>query len=132
MIKAIFVLDYMDDESLRHYVHRALNRGEAYHQLQRTIEAVNGGKFRGSSDNEINIWNECARLISNSIIYFNSVILSKLLGHFERHNNQEMVALVKTLSPVAWTNVNLNGTYSFATNMGGLDIDDLLSILIEN
>jgi TnpA family transposase len=132
LIKAIYVLEYLDDESLRHYVHRALNRGEAYHQLQRAIEAINGGKFRGNSDNEINVWNECSRLISNSIIYFNSAILSKLLIHYERHNNTEMLSLIKTLSPVAWVNINLNGTYSFAIDSTILDIDEILNILTKN
>lgn len=112
-------------------MHRALNRGEAYHQLQRAIEAVIGGKFRGSSDNEINIWNECSRLISNCIIYFNSAILSKLLAYYERHSNTEMVVLVKTLSPVAWININLNGTYSFSVDNSMLEMDDILSILTE-
>jgi hypothetical protein len=31
MIKAMYLLDYIDDASLRGYVQRALNRGEAYH-----------------------------------------------------------------------------------------------------
>ncbi len=71
------------------YVQRALNRGEAYHQLRRAIANVNGGKFRGSSDSEIDLWNECARLLTNAIIYFNSRILSDLLGHFERNGDKK-------------------------------------------
>ncbi len=35
MIKAMYLLDYINDVSLRSYVQRALNRGEAYHQLRR-------------------------------------------------------------------------------------------------
>ncbi|WP_156492715.1 Tn3 family transposase, partial [Oleiphilus sp. HI0080] len=52
MIKAMYLLDYIDDASLRGYVQRALNRGEAYHQLRRAIASVNGNRFRGSSDYE--------------------------------------------------------------------------------
>jgi TnpA family transposase len=37
MLKAMYLLDYIDDASLRGYVQRALNRGEAYHQLRRAI-----------------------------------------------------------------------------------------------
>jgi len=129
LVKSLFVLNYMDDEPLRHYVHRALNRGEAYHQLQRKIESIHGSKFRGGSDQEINVWSECSRFISNCIIYFNSAILSKLLKHYEDENDTENADLAKLLSPVAWTNVNLNGTYSFAFDSYKLDIDDLLEVL---
>jgi TnpA family transposase len=41
MLKAMYLLDYIDDASLRGYVQRALNRGEAYHQLRRAIAHVN-------------------------------------------------------------------------------------------
>jgi len=47
LIKSIYVLEYVDNSTLRHYVQQALNRGEAYHQLKRAITSVNGNKFRG-------------------------------------------------------------------------------------
>lgn len=47
LIKSMYLLDYIDDVSLRQYVQRALNRGEAYHQLRRTIASINGNRFRG-------------------------------------------------------------------------------------
>ncbi|WP_407257882.1 Tn3 family transposase [Klebsiella quasipneumoniae] len=36
------------------------------------MSSVNGDQFRGSSDEEIQLWNECARLVTNAIVYFNS------------------------------------------------------------
>ena len=62
MVKANYLLNYIDDASLRDYVQRALNRGEAYHQLRRAISNVNGDQFRGSSDEEIQLWIEWGRL----------------------------------------------------------------------
>ncbi|MCP5213376.1 MAG: Tn3 family transposase [Hahellaceae bacterium] len=47
------------------------------------------GHFRGNSDEEINVWNECARLVSNSIIYFNSWVLSELLDNFEKRGKTD-------------------------------------------
>jgi TnpA family transposase len=41
LIKAQYLLDYIDDASLRQYVQRALNRGEACHFLTRAIASVN-------------------------------------------------------------------------------------------
>ncbi len=126
MIKALYILEYIDDASLRSYVQRALNRGEAYHQLRRAVASVNGNRFRGSSDQEIDIWNECARLLTNAIIYYNSLILSKLLAHYTAIGDEAMLALVKKVSPVAWLNVNLNGTYSFSFDENMINLTDIL------
>lgn len=113
LVKANYLLSYIDDASLRNYVQRALNRGEAYHQLRRAISNVNGDRFRGNSDEEIQLWNECARLVANAIIYFNSSVLSRLLHSFEHQDDQQKIEVVKQASPVAWHNINLKGTYNF-------------------
>jgi TnpA family transposase len=101
LVKALYILNYMGDEKLRKYVQRALNRGEAYHQLRRAIASVNGNRFRGSTDYEIELWNDCARLLTNAIIYFNSLVLSKLLVHFENTKQNDMLTLTQRVSPVA-------------------------------
>ncbi len=113
LVKTSYLLSYINDVSLRSYVQRALNRGEAYHQLRRAISNVNSDQFRGSSDEEILLWNECARLVTNAIIYFNSSILSHLLTSFEHQGDEKKIAIVKQASPVAWYNINLKGTYHF-------------------
>ena len=127
MVKANYLLNYIDDVSLRDYVQRALNRGEAYHQLRRAISSVNGDQFRGSSDEEIQLWNECARLMTNAIIHFNSAILSQLLTSFEYQQDEEKIQIVKQASPVAWYNINLKGTYNFQLSEKLPDLNELMS-----
>lgn len=127
LIKSNYILEYIDDENLRSYVQRALNRGEAYHQLRRTVAAVNGNRFRGGSDSEIDVWNECARLLTNVIIYFNSLVLSRLLAHYVKQNDQNNITLIKQVSPVSWVNINLNGTYSFSFDDNVISMDEILS-----
>ena len=83
LVKARYLLSYIDGPELHSHVQKALNRGEAYHQLRRAISQVNGDRFRGNSDEEIELWNECAGLMANAIIYFNSKVLSNLLESFE-------------------------------------------------
>ena len=80
--------------------------------MRRKISSVNGDKFRGGDDLKIEIWNECARLIANCIIFFNASILSGLLSKFE--HDDKMRNIITRLSPVAWKNINLNGTYAFS------------------
>ena len=75
---SLYVLNYIDDETLRRNVQRALNRGEAYHQLQRAITHPNGGRFRGTTEYDMAIESDCSRLIANAIIYYNIDLLSRL------------------------------------------------------
>ena len=132
MLKAMYLLDYIDDASLRTYVQRALNRGEAYHQLRRAIAHVNGNRFRGKSDDEIVLWNECARLLTNAIIYFNSLILTRLLKYFEEEGDDKKLEIIKQVSPVAWHNINLNGTYSFSFEQKLLDLNEIMQTIVQN
>nr|WP_319803073.1 Tn3 family transposase [Vibrio sp. VGrn 2] len=74
--------DYIDRKDLRQFVQLALNRGEAYYQLRRAIGNLNGEQLRGGSDFQIAQWNDCARLITNCIIYYNSALLSGLVERF--------------------------------------------------
>ncbi len=112
LVKASYLLNYIDAADLRNYVQRALDRGEAYHQLRRAISDVNGDRFRGNPDEEIRLWNECARLVTNAIIYFNSSVLSYLLKSFEHQKDEQKLAIVKQASPVAWYNTKLTSTPS--------------------
>ncbi len=95
------------DGLLADYRHRTDQTGnlmglcyfETYHQLRHAIASVNGNRFRGSSDYEISLWNECARLLTNAIIYCNSMILSRLLTHFECIGDEKKLAITKQVSP---------------------------------
>lgn len=124
--KASYLLNYIDDASLRSCVQRALNRGEVYHQLRRALSNVNGDQFRGSSDEEIQLWNECARLVTNAIIYLNSSILSQLLTSFEDQNDHKRIQVVKQASPVAWYNITLKGVYTFELSEKLPDLEELM------
>ena len=113
LVKANYLLSYLDDQELRRFVQQTLNKGEAYHQLRRKVASVNGEKFRGGSDIQVELWNDCARLISNCIIYYNSAILSSLLARVEKRRDPKAKEILCRVSPVAWQRVNLNGVYEF-------------------
>lgn len=130
LIKCIYMLDFIDDSTFRGYTQRALNRGESYHQLQRRIEQVNGSKLRGNSDAEISLWYECSRLIANCVIYFNSYILSLLVDKYEKEKNMEQLDDIKHCSPVAWTHINFNGSYTFSFDGEKLDIYELIKDIL--
>lgn len=82
---------------------------------------------RGNSDEEIGLWSECARLMANAIIYFNSKALSNLLSSFEHQGKNKLAETIKRASPVAWQNINLQDKYLFANKGEIPDIDELLA-----
>ena len=84
LVRSIYTLRYLRDPQLERNVHRSQNRIESYHQLRSTIAQVGGKKeLTGRTDIEIEISNQCGRLIANAIIYYNSAILSRLLTKYE-------------------------------------------------
>ena len=101
ILMSIYLLKYINDPIIRLNVRRALNRGEAYHQLRRTIANVHGRKFRGRNDREIEMWNECARLMSNFMIYYNAKILNALLLKFQKEGNEKLIEQLKYISSFA-------------------------------
>jgi len=88
LIRSIYTLRYLRDPQLQRNVHRSQNRIESYHQLRSAIAQVGGKKeLTGRTDIQIEISNQCARLIANAIIYYNSAILSRLLARYEASGN---------------------------------------------
>ncbi len=124
---SLYALEYIDDLTLRRNVQRALNRGESYHQLQRAITHPNGGKFRGTTDYEIALESDCSRLIANVIIFYNVLMLSKLLAKLESEGKEKEAALVKRLSPVAWRHINLFGRFEFNSEPSMPDLDEMIA-----
>jgi hypothetical protein len=68
----------MPSTTVQRNVHGSQDRIEAYHQLRSAIAQVRGKKqLSGKTDIDIEISNQCDRLIANAIIYYNSAILSR-------------------------------------------------------
>ena len=86
--RTLYILTFIDDVELRQSVQKALNRGEAYYRFRRAISYVNAGKFRLKTEAEQHIWNECARLIANAVIYYNTLLLSRV---YEQKGSSSLV-----------------------------------------
>ncbi|WP_051978954.1 Tn3 family transposase [Edaphobacter aggregans] len=123
--RSIYILDFIDDPTLRQSVQKALNRGEAYHRMRRAISYVNSGKFRVKTEAEQKIWNECSRLIANAIIYYNTLLLSRVYEQKLAAEDLEAITILKGTSPVAWRNVNLIGNFDFTISSMPVDIEAL-------
>lgn len=128
LVRSIYTLRYLRDPQLQRNVHRSQNRIESYHQLRGAIAQVGGKKeLTGRTDIEIEISNQCARLIANTIIYYNSAILSRLLTKYEASQNAKALALIKKISPAAWRHLLLNGHYTFRGGGQLIDLDAIVA-----
>ncbi len=125
------LLNCIEDLRLRQAIQAALNRGEAYNQLRRHLERVNGRNIGGKNQTQIAINNECARLLSNCIIYYNAYILNGLLERMKKEGNPKMCELIKRFSPVAWTHIHFQGMLDLSSfdEETPIDIESLVEHL---
>ncbi len=120
------LLTYIGDVDFRQAIQGGLCRGEAYHQLRRTIEKINGRHFRGTSDIQMATWNECARLLANCVIFYNSVILNELKEESDSRGDVERSQKLIRFSPAAWAHVNFQGRYIFMDNASSIDLKNII------
>jgi hypothetical protein len=67
-----------------------------------------GGKKELTGRTDIEISNQCTRLIANAIIYYNSATMSRRLTKIEASGNTKALALITQISPAAWRHILLN------------------------
>lgn len=125
ILRTLYILDYIDDVTLRQSVQKALNRGEAYHRFRKSVAFINNGKFRVKTEAEQNLWNDCSRLIANAVIYYNTALLSKVYEQKRAIGDDAAISVLRGVSPVAWRHINLIGKFDFTTNTFIVDLDDL-------
>lgn len=121
IIRSIYILKYIDNETLRKSVRKALNRTEAYHQLKKAVRTVGAGKNIGRNDEGVIYNDQCARLITLVIIYYNARILTELIKTETIKNDD-----ISNISLVAWQHVNLHGLYKFKDSDYTIKISELI------
>jgi hypothetical protein len=130
ILQSMHILKFIDDPLYRQAIRGALSRIEGYHQLIGKIGGVHGGKFRGTTENELMVWNECCSLIANVIIYYNTLILSQIYQAQEKQGNTQVLEFIKRLSPIAWCHIILDGYYQFRNIAGIIDLEQMIANLV--
>ena len=74
---------------------------------------------------EQHIWNECSQLIANAVIYYNTLLLSRVYEQKSASGDQVAADIVKAISPNAWQHVHLIGAFDFEQTESEIDIDAL-------
>ncbi|ENJ5949296.1 Tn3 family transposase, partial [Salmonella enterica] len=84
-------------------------------------------ELTGRTDIEIESSNQCARLIANAVIYYNSATLSRLLTKCESTGNSKALSVLTQISPAAKRHILLNGHYTFQSDGKVIDLDVLVA-----
>ncbi|HHW4373609.1 TPA: Tn3 family transposase, partial [Legionella pneumophila] len=132
IIMSIYMLKYIDDVEMRRCVHRALNRGEAFHQLRSAILKISGKQLLGKTDKMLEINNQCNKILACCMIYYNTALLSALLEQAKQRGDEALCNEIKRLSPVAWQHFNMLGTFTFCKSEKLIDIQEVAKLLLED
>ena len=90
------------------------------------FKCLNYGKLRFKTEYEQQLWQECSRLVTNCIIYYNAMLLSNVLDYKEAVGDIQGADLLKHISPIAWQHINLYGRYEFRKGPEAININELV------
>jgi hypothetical protein len=95
------------------------------------VSYANFGKLRFKTEYEQQLWEECSRLITNGIIYYNVTILSQLVAYKEPQGDRHSAALLPQVSPIAWQHINLCGRYEFTKGPEAIHMPAIVQALAQ-
>ena len=112
-VKTIFILRYIDDESLRQRIQLQLNRGEHRHYLADWLFFADHGVFRTGDYEEIMNKATCLSLLSNAVLVWNTVKMSEIVVQLREGGEMARDEDVARISPLTCRHVIPNGMYHF-------------------
>jgi len=124
LCRSIYTLKCALNPKILSDAHRSQNRIESYHTLRGAIAKVGSRKaLLGRTDLEVEISNQCGRLIAGAIIHYNASIHSHFL---EKDLSKKQLKVLKKSSPVAWRHLHFTGHFTFYSNKINIDINKLI------
>ena len=114
IVRSKFILQCIHDPEFRRGIMHSLNRGELYNIMYRSVAILNNGELKGKSEIEMEIWNQCTRLIASIMHFYNAYILNSFYITTTDEEEKEFLA---DHSPTAWTHLNLLGYYQFRNSL---------------
>ena len=114
LLKTIYILDYIQDDTIRRQVQKQLNLGEHRHSVAKYIFFANRGEFRTGDLDEIMNKASCLSILSNAVLVWNTVHIAMIVkkmresGHYVDDKN------LSRISPMMHKHIFVNGTYDFS------------------
>jgi TnpA family transposase len=111
VLRTMYLLRYIHDETLRGRMQLQLNRGERRHQLARRLFFANQGAFQTGDYEEIMNKATCLSLLSNAVLMWNTVHMTRIIAPLRATGETIADEDVARISPAAFAHVIPNGTY---------------------
>ncbi|MEA9445922.1 Tn3 family transposase (plasmid) [Candidatus Fukatsuia symbiotica] len=131
LFKSTHVLNLIDNMTLRKAIRTARNRTEAYQQLQGLIRKIYHGVFKGKKRITNQVSAHAVRLVANSVIAYNAIILNTLYEKMQvvEGVSQTIIDEFVRISPIAWAHIAFTGKYHFKKSKSGVDLDTMINEL---
>jgi len=111
IIKTEYILRYLTDPALRRTVQIQLNKGEYRHKLPRWIFFADQGEFTTGDYEEIMNKASCLSLVSNAILYWNTIKISGIVDSFRGQGETIENETLSHISLLPYKHVFPHGTY---------------------
>ena len=113
LVKTIFILRYLEDQSLRQRVHAQLNKGEALHQLRKFLFFVRDGAVLHKDEEDQNNQAACLNILTNAVIVWNTVYMQAALEALREEGYAVEDDDLVHLSPARFAHIHRYGKYHF-------------------
>lgn len=119
LVKTIYLLRYVADPVLRQQVRTQLNRGEARHDLARSLFFADQGMFRSGDYYQIMNRASCLSLLSNAVLVYNTLRIARVIEQAQAQGHTFSPEAIAHVSPLMYRHVIVNGTYDFSLDGSG-------------
>lgn len=113
IVKTLYLLAYIDDETYRRRILNQLNRGEGRHQLARVVFHGKRGelrqRYREGQEDQLG----ALGLVVNAIVLWNTLYMDTALDQLRTEGYPVHDDDVARLSPLAHEHINMLGRYAF-------------------
>ena len=113
LVKTLYLLRFVDDESYRRRILVQLNRGEGRHQLARVIFHGKRGelrqRYREGQEDQLG----ALGLVVNFIVLWNTIYMDAAMNQLSAEGYEARPENIARLSPLGHKHVNMLGRYAF-------------------
>ena len=113
VVKSLYLLSYIDNETYRRCILVQLNRGEGRHQLARAVFHGNRGelrqRYREGQEDQLG----ALGLVVNVIVLWNTIYMDAALDQLRAEGFDVRSEDVARLSPLGFEHINMLGRYAF-------------------
>lgn len=113
LVKSLYLLRFIDDESYRRRILVQLNRGEGRHQLARVIFHGKRGelrqRYREGQEDQLG----ALGIVVNLVVLWNTIYMDAALDRLRAEGYEVLPADVARLSPLGFKHINMLGRYAF-------------------